>query len=248
MGVRDECRSLVRQGTSPSEIARRRKISLKSVFSNLDELIGRGDLRRSDVAFTVPPATRKAIADLLGKGHSPLGWRLERTLRLQKSPVEVADIETVLRYGTVSGVLGEMYEDIRSIEVGLHRTVRLALEEEYGRGELGWWRKGVPDAIRASCQTKREQDEDPVSEAYNYTDLMELREITVKNWDVVRRKLPQSVGADRKQLGSDLARLNGIRRNVMHPVRDANPAEDDFQFVHTLRDRLGHVPVPEGQV
>jgi hypothetical protein len=160
-------------------------------------------------------------------------------------PVELSDIETVLRYGTTSGALGEMYEDLRAIEVGLHRSVRSSLEAEYGRGELGWWRKGVPDAIRASCQTKREQDDDPVLEPYNYTDLMELRDIIVKNWEVVRRKLPEDVGADRKQLGTDLARLNGLRRNVMHPVRNVIPTEEDFRFVHGLRRRLGHVPIPE---
>lgn len=216
-------------------------MSVKTVFGYLDEMIGRGDLRRSDVAFTVPARIRTAIAALTAAGHSQTAPRIQHTLKAQDPNVDITDIDTVLRYGATSGVLGEMYEDLRAIEVGLHRAVRTALELEYGRGEMGWWRRAVPEHIRSSCQTKREQDSDPVADAYNYTDLMELRDVLTKNWDVVSRRLPSDVAADRKQLASDLARLNGIRRNVMHPVRTAIPTEEEFQFVRALRRRLGHV-------
>lgn len=242
MGAREECADLVRKGITPAEIARRRGVSKQTIYGYIDQVIGRGDLRRSDVAFTVARATRRLVEETVDTTKWTLPERISKYLERKGTPASVDDVETLLRYGSKSGVLGEMYEDIRAIEVGLHQLVRVALEGEYGKGESGWWRKGVPEAIRMSCHRKREQDPEPVDDPYRYTDLVELREVLVRNWDVVARRLPPDAASDRRALAADLLALNVIRRNVTHPVRGVVPDDSDFEFVRSLRMRLRVAP------
>ncbi len=54
MGVREETLDMLRSGLSPKEIARQRGVSISTTLGYLDELVGRGELRRSDILFTVP--------------------------------------------------------------------------------------------------------------------------------------------------------------------------------------------------
>ena len=61
-----------------------------------------------------------------------------------------------------SNLHGVMYDDIRTIEIGLHGLVREALEAEYG--EDHWWRKGVSLPIRQKCVARREEDNDPAND------------------------------------------------------------------------------------
>ena len=87
----------------------------------------------------------------------------------------------VARYGDAAHALGDMYDDIRTIEAKLHHVIRGSLEERFGKPESGWWR-AIPVTIRTKCQTRREEDTEPSAEPYLYTDLVDLTEIADKQW------------------------------------------------------------------
>lgn len=222
MGVRDITYLLVKIGFSPGLISRVRKVSLETTLGYLDQMIGQGRLRRSDVLFSIPTEVRQKCAGAVERPDD----------------VSAEDFEVVRRYGDAAHALGDMYEDLRCIEMCLHAMVRETLVEDFGDFELGWWRQGVPEQTRKTCQVRREEDSEPVPSPYCYTDLLDLGRIMETNWSLFSRKLPDQYASNRKALLEDLRRLNGIRRNVMHPVRGGTPTEEDFEFTLRLRRKL----------
>jgi hypothetical protein len=240
MGVREEVVAALKSGRSPGEIAGERGVTLSTVLGYLDQMVGRGRIRRSDILFSVPVDKRTAIAEKLKDGHSHNAAAVVARLARSGHSVDEDDVEVMLRYGDARHALGDIYEDIRLIEVGLHQLVRRALEKEHGSGELGWWRQGVPSRIRVKCQQRREEDEiETPPDPYCYTDLLDLREILKSKWNILSQHLPAQVAKDKNPLLDDLIRLNHIRRLVMHPVRGGEPTGDDFDFLHSLKERFG---------
>jgi len=223
MGVREETLELLHQGLSPKEIAIAKGVNIKTTLAYLDELVGRGRLRRSDIFFSISKDIRDAY---------------RRDQYKKELNVDHEDIMVINKYGTAHTALGDMYEDIRFIETQLHKIIRLALEEEYGGGELVWWRNGIPLSIRQNCQSRREADDEPVTDPYCYTDLLDLWQILDKQWNMLRKVLPDDLSADKKSLRSKFTRLNSIRRKVMHPVRGVIPSEDDFDFIREFKKPL----------
>ena len=113
----------------------------------------------------------------------------------------------------------------------MHQLVRSLLEREYGPTADDWWRKGIPSPIRVKCVSRREEDEDPAQDPYAYTTILDLVTIVAKNWALFQNELPNDYASNRKQFENDLARLNGIRNSVMHPVKERKWSDDDFVFV-----------------
>jgi hypothetical protein len=72
---------------------------------------------------------------------------------------------------------------------------------------------------------------------------MNLREILDKQWGALSSHLPKELQSDKKSFLEELKRLNGIRNSVMHPVRNDQFSEDDFEFVRSLERRLGELRV-----
>jgi len=240
MGVREETLDMLRNGLSPKDITRARGVSIDTTLGYLDQLVGRGDLRRSDIFFTLPKDIREAV----GVVANPIRWGLttietaRKFLKHVGSNADEEDIIVAIKYGDARHALGDMYEDIRTIETFLHNLIHEKLMEIYGEGEFEWWRKGIPISVRQNCQSRREQDEDPVEDPYCYTDLLDLWHILDKQWNVLREALPDKLKADKHILRKRLIRLNLIRNNVMHPVRGVTPCEDDFEFVRDLKEQL----------
>ena len=208
MGRPDDTARLLSQGRNPLEIASILGISLASVLSYLDRAVGEGLIRRSDIYFSFPPELRAT--------HS----------------------SELKRYTSARVALGDLYEDVRQIEVSLHAQVRQVLVDKYGAEERGWWRQGVPEAVRVKCQERRERDVDDPCEAYCYTDLLDLGKIIEGEWNLFKNKHPACYSTNRKALLEHLARLNRIRNKVMHPVRSASPCEEDFDFVRQFERAL----------
>jgi DNA-binding MarR family transcriptional regulator len=244
MGARDEALKLLREGLSPGQIARQQNVTLRTIVGYLNELVGRGQLRRSDIFFSVPIERRRQVLSVLDEGHSRNLLAVMTRLRRRGLEVDEDDAEVVLRYGDARYALGDMYEDLQTIEVELHRLLQSSLEQEYGPGETGWWRKGIPLKIRQTCQTRREEDDEPAPEPYCYTDLIDLKEILNQKWAVLSRVLPHSAASNKQRLMNDLVRLNHIRRLVMHPVRGGSVSQEDFEFVHSLKQHLGFASLP----
>ncbi|TDA65023.1 MAG: hypothetical protein D9V45_10480 [Chloroflexi bacterium] len=240
MPVREEVFIKLKNGMTPVEIALERGVTLTTILGYLDQLVGRGWLRRSDILFTVPAEIRNPIIDKLLVNESQPAHEIMISLKRDGLNVEEGDIEVVKKYYDQKHALGDIYEDIRTIEVGLHSLLRKTLEIEYGKGESGWWRQGIPTEIRTKCQERREVDEEGIDFIpYCYTDLLDLKTIIDRKWRILCPHLPNKVTSNKQDFLRDLDHLNQIRRIVMHPVRGGIPSQVDFEFLHGLKERLG---------
>jgi hypothetical protein len=228
---------LLQQGLPPREIARERDVTLETILGYLETMIGRGKIRRSDVYYSIPERTRRAISSVMKDGRSRTKDAVAARLQRQRQAVHGADIEVVLRFWSPPHPLGEMYEYLREIEVGLHNLIRCSLEAKFGPSDAQWWKLGVPESVRGECGKRRESEALAAGpHPFCYTDLLDLRTIMERNWGVFSERVPS---IEKKLLMSDLVRLNEIRRVVMHPVRGTMPTDDDFDLVWSLRIRLG---------
>ena len=207
MGRPDEVALLIREGNTLSEVAAKLGVSLKSVEGYVHRAIGEGLIRRSDVYFSVAPDRRN----------------LDATMRRW--------------WGDAINALGDMYEDIRRVEITVNNKIRKALTTQYGEGESGWWRQGVPERIRIKCQERREQDPDEPCDPFCYSDLLDLAAILEDQWSLLKNLFPDYTG-NRKQLLKDLRQLNRLRNKVMHPVRGLVPDEEDFDFIRGIQRSL----------
>lgn len=166
MGVREDTLDLLQQGNTPGQIAKRMGVSIKTTLAYLDQMVGEGRVRRSDILLTIPAHHRRR-------------------------PVNTDDNMVVEKYGQVFHLLGEIYEDVRFIETVLHAHIRKTLERYLGRGEKEWWMKGIPENTRKDCQVRREEDVARL-DPYCYTDLIDLRIIIDKQWVILGPTLPLS--------------------------------------------------------
>ena len=240
MGVREETVEMLKQGMSPSQIATSRGVTLTTILAYLNEMVGRGIIRRSDIFFAIPADHRNAILSELSTGKTSATWKIAERLKRKGIDVTKDDVTIIQEYGDSGQALGDIYEYIRTIEVRLHQLIRKCLENEFGLDDNGWWRQGVPQNIRGRCGERREmEDYDLTEHAYCYTDLIDLKEIINKNWNIFSNRFPRDSTKNKKQLMQDFERLNLIRRMVMHPVRGNIPSEDDFAFLRVIKSRLG---------
>jgi hypothetical protein len=53
-----------------------------------------------------------------------------------------------------------------------------------------WWRKGVPEAVRKECVTRKEGDGEPLEDPYRYTMFINLGTIIGKNWEIFSLAMP----------------------------------------------------------
>lgn len=141
-----------------------------------------------------------------------------------------------MRQGSPPSVHTEMYELLRVVELALHAYIKATFIDVYG--EANWWRKGVPENIRAECAATRERDHEPASHPFCYTTFIQLKEILKNRWSVFAERLPGKLATDKQHLLSCLQRLNGIRNCVMHPVRDNPLSEEECQFAREFKDYL----------
>ena len=240
---RDQACSLLKQGNSPSEIARILRVRTSDVLYDLWSKIGEGELRRSDIAFSLKRECRRAIEEVVAMKKTSSPAQIVRELEKRGIKCDRFDVRVYLDFRRAPVVLGDMYEIVRTIEVRLHRFLKAVFIHE--SGEEDWWRDGVPDNIRAECAALREKDPDPAPEPYNYTHLIALREILDRKWALVSRYLPADIAQNKKELLERLLQLNRIRNNVMHPVRGGLLTEEEFEFVYNLDADLGPLALPE---
>jgi hypothetical protein len=241
MARQDQAADLLRQGLPPSEIARQVGTSPALIMRYLCLKIGEGELRRSDIAFSLPREVRTAIEQTIEKTGSTSVSTIARELRAQGLNADRGDIGVYVHYRRARVVLGDMYELVRSVEVRLHNFIKQAFIAEFG--EEQWWRGGVPDNIRAECAALLEKDPEPAEEPYRYTHLINLREILDKRWPILGKYLPKSLLNQKKDLLEWLLRLNRIRNAVMHPVRNTVISEDDFEFVRDFEKQFAELHV-----
>jgi hypothetical protein len=228
--------NLLLQGKSPSQIASELHIPLGVILNQLYRSVGTGQLRRSDILFSIDEGVRRAIEEAITRTGSSEPRRLRPDLQRAGVQVSREDMEVYLRLRDARVDLGDMYEFVREIELRLHEFIRTSLIAEFGEDE--WWRKGVPLPVREDCAVRNEREAEPVSSLYCYTTLMNLRFILDREWNVLSKNLPGGVRSDKQQFLAELSRLNRIRNIVMHPVKGVMFSGDDFDFVRRLRRQL----------
>jgi Helix-turn-helix domain len=243
MSKRDQACALLREGNSPSQIAAKMKLRTSYIMNYLWSKVGEGELRRSDIAFSLKRKVRRAIEAAIAETKSQSPIHISRELERHGIHCDRFDIRMYLAHRRAPVVLGDMYELVRNIEVRLHRFIKRVFIAEFGEEE--WRRGGVPDNIRAECAALRERDPEPAPEPYNYTHLIGLREILDRKWSILGRHLPEEIAQNKKELLDRLLQLNRIRNSVMHPVRGGLLTEEEFEFVYNLDDELGPLSPPE---
>src|SRR5690348_11836759 len=229
---RFQAAELLRHGLSPSQIAREMKIPVGVVMAYLYRQIGEGELRRSDILFTLDPQARERIEKLVQDRGSIVAWKLRRWLHNDGFEVDSEDLQIYLKLRDARVDLGDMYELIRDLELSLHGFVREALEREFGAEQ--WWREGVPLNVREDCAITNERDPEPAQDLFCYTTIMHLFVVFDKQWTTLSQFLPPKLKGNKQEFLTNLKRLNSIRNKVMHPVKGYVITEEDFDFIREL--------------
>lgn len=173
-------------------------------------------------------------------GKVRIGDRLHRSWTLSKAPdLDVKDkvfnIAVRLMWAVVearrdqeklagtpeSQQTQEPYNQLRTIEVRLHRFIEHILKHEYGNTEEEWWSKGIPLSIRQKCVSRREESAQR-HEPYAYTDLIDLQSILNYNWrlfEAIFQHISKQMKSKAEFLNS-IGKLNELRNIIMHPVRE----------------------------
>lgn len=221
MGQPENAARLTREGRTPSQLCvdltnKPKPLNMNSVLSYLSRAIGDGQIRWSDVFFSINNS-RAEDGRFLDSDDS---WIFFRLLR-----------EHV--------VWGDVYSLLASIEKTLHYRVRAALKEHLGDEDKNWWYEGIPDRVRHRCSERRSTSGDqPLLSPYEYTTFRDLIRIINHQWPIFEEVLPSRVASSRVDLNESLNRAYGIRNRVMHPVRFAPPTQSDLEFLRTLRHDL----------
>ena len=223
---------LLRQGMSPSRIAREMNVPLGLVMNYLYRLVGEGGLRRSDILFTLDRQARQEIEKIIQERGTVQPGKIRRYLAAAGMDVNSDDLRIYLKLRDARVDLGDTYELIRDLELSLHRFIREALVREYGIEN--WWREGVPLGVREDCAVINERDAEPAQDLFCYTTVMHLFVVLDKQWNTFSPFLPAQLKGNKQEFLGRLKRLNSIRNKVMHPVKGYVITEEDFDFLREL--------------
>jgi len=235
MARRNDAGRYLLEGLTPEQIAGRMGISLVSVCQYLCTLVGEGKLQHADIAFNI--AQRHLIEAAIRNGTDAYRILDEHGHRISRDLIDL--------YLLTRDPRSDLYALICEIEVLLHRLVKQTLTAAYGNG---WWREGIPELTRKNCQLRKEEDKTPLDDPYRYTTFIELKLIIEKNWSVFSIALPKPLSANKPNTLQMLQNLNGIRNQIMHPVKEIIEYESNYRFARKfladfdhLRWRIDHV-------
>ena len=230
MTLRHDARGYLLSGMSPQQIAKRMGRDLKQIREYLFFLVGEGELFHSDIAFSIPErklieeAARNVPPDDEPYKFFRMRWDVCFKLREQGHDI---DFELIHLYLAARDPRPDLYSLLCKIELLLHHLVKQTLQAAYGDN---WWRKGISEAIRKNCQSRREEDDLPLEDPYCYTTFIDLKAIIENGWRIFSIALPKTLAADKPDTLRKLKRLNDVRNVVMHPVKQVSEYEDDYRF------------------
>jgi len=230
--------NLMADGLTLSTIAKQCGVSTCSLIQNIDSAVHAGRVLRSQVQSAlnkdwldlVAPMTRnprvftpKVISHMLKETYSNCDLDLE-------------EVALYVLYCKKSYRAIDLYEVLHDMERTLHTKIKEVLIRKYHEF---WWKTGVPKSVRTSCQVAVEDDPEHRDEhPYDYTTLLNLKEILDKQWSLFGKQLPLDVAQRKPDLMKDFNRLNAIRNKVMHPVRHAPPSDEEFAFAKHMQMQL----------
>ena len=231
----------------------------------LFEMVGKGEIRRSDILYSISASKRHSI--LVVRKQIPLETvNVDEVVAVLKdsefsdlwSSEELmpGDIEIVLDYWRKPSIaLGDLYEELRTIETTIHTYVSEQLKaslqvpniSDVEADQDAWWTQAVPETVKRDCNQRWEENSRQ-GHSYDYTDFKHLWEIIERNWPIFSNKFTDLYpGNTKQQVGADLRKINLIRNKVMHPVRGINPTDDEFELVRKVRHKITSIPGPAAQ-
>jgi len=236
---------------SPADIAKELKITTQKAIEHIFVVIGEGRIKQSDLFFIL---AKKYSADAAYLDRTPP--KPAETLRrafsimihtevLDTKDADCDELALYVSYRNRRVYIGDMYVILAEMESTLHLKIESILKRKYGAGDVGWWGQGVPLTVRSNCAVRKEEDDQYLTHAYCYTTLIDLKTILQKNKTLFQLHFPESVAKDGKAFNAFLDkfnRLNKIRNQVMHPVREKPPTEDDFVFIRKMHSELRDSP------
>ena len=122
------------------------------------------------------------------------------------------------------------------IQLRIQRITLTLLRERFGDDSDSWWRKGVPQQIRAEVAARRERNPEG-GELEEFFELLDYKKIADRHWMAFQDFM--GMGSERKKekkLGW-FDKLNKIRNRVAHPERGPI-TEEEVDFLHTICDHL----------
>lgn len=241
MARKHQAVELLRQGFSPSQIAKEMGISTASVVGYLCTRVGEGALKISDIFFAIPKETRELFESAIDDRDGRVKVDFRRFKGTNYSREEFALFQ---KLRDPSHFRGDLYELISEVEVELHDLIRSVLISKLGL--QAWWRDGVPVSIRKDCVVRREEDDDPIGDDFAYTTFIHLKKILDDNWTTFKDVFPKRWANDKQKLLAGLNKLNTIRNAVMHPVKKRTWTEENFELVRCFHRGLRECTPPKG--
>lgn len=235
MAINTELVEWLRKGYSPSQIAAKVGAPVDAVVPYLYEQVAQGVIHRADIVSSIDRKVRLRAEEIVRREYEALLKSLVSRYRKSENPTE-QDISVYFELGRAKSPLAEMYELITRIELTLHSYIKTILVNAFG--DVDWWRRGIPENIRAECAAAREKDPEPASHPFCYTTFIHLKEILKIRWTIFSGKLPRTLAADKRYLLSCLTRVNRIRNCVMHPVRDNVLGDEEFRFAREFEEYI----------
>jgi len=209
-----------------------------TIRSYFFDAVNEGRLKRHEILYSINEKNRNKFESYISKYQSPDIYKIKARLGLERESVDALELQLYFDFRDARIGLGEMYENIRFIETKLHSSIKNFLVDKFGENDNGWWRKGIPTKIRTELSKRFEEDDNPATHQYCYTNLIHLKDIIENNWNDLKSIIPKNISNDRKNLSKKLVELNKIRNYVMHPVKGIDPTLDDYQFVINLMKYL----------
>lgn len=234
MAVRHEIANQLLEGSSPIDIADDRGRRVKDIVNLVLLQVGEGDLRLSDVLFSIPVERQRQYEDVLEALPARGMYSWEQSCRSRR--LDFGEFKLYLL--SKDSQHGDMYIYLRELEVSIHTMVRHTLETTFHHHDDAWWREGVPLQIRQRCATTKEADPEPISDLFAYTNFIDLKKIIDTHWATFKTVVPSPFENQKKALLKRFDKLNNIRNGVMHPIKPIEITPYEFGFIRDTRTEL----------
>lgn len=115
------------------------------------------------------------------------------------------------------------YGLIREIEKIIAETVISSLQMEYKerQDEEMWWYEGIPGKIRVKAVQRMEEDKGK-REKQNYMDLIDYREVIIKNWTLFKNIFSYDNKGNKENKTKWIAKINECRKIMAHSSSSQN--------------------------
>jgi len=244
---KEEVISLFKKGYSPKKISQKiDRIRFERVMDILYTEVGKGNLKKSDIWFSINHNMREMIEKCRSDDENSIEEGFSEFFQIYESNKE--EFKLYIKLEKARAAHGDMYELISEIELLLHRAIKNILIKIYGPAVTDWWEKGIPLNIRQRCHKRREEDDEPTTDPFCYITFINLKDIFDKQWIIFAELLPKDLSKDKKGFLRKLVKVNRIRNLVMHPSKGYDFKPKDFDFIYEFHAAINKDKWPDKDV